>query len=40
MTEELIFAEIKPETCYVPQTDKAKGRNIPVKPGTTAARYL
>jgi hypothetical protein len=33
MTEELTFAEIKPETCFVPQTHKAKGRNISVKPG-------
>lgn len=40
MTGELTFAEIKPETCFVPQTDKVKGRNISVKPETTAARYL
>ncbi|MDQ3711407.1 MAG: 5-deoxy-glucuronate isomerase [Acidobacteriota bacterium] len=40
MTEELTFAEIKPETCFVPQTNRAKGRNISVKPGATAARYL
>ena len=40
MTEELTFAEIKPETCFVPQTNKTKGRSISVKPGATAARYL
>lgn len=40
MTEELTFADIKPETCFVPRTDKIKGRNISVKPETTAARYL
>ena len=40
MTEEVTFAEIKPETCFVPQTHKAKGRNISVKPGVTAARNL
>ena len=40
MTEELTFAEITPETCFVPQTDKAKGRNISVKPGATAMRNL
>lgn len=40
MTEELTLAEITPETCFVPQTDKAKGRNISVKPGATAMRNL
>ncbi len=40
MTEELTFAEIKPETCFVPQTHKGKGRNISVRPSVTAARYL
>ena len=38
MTENFTFAEIKPETCFVPQTHKEKGRNISVKPDATAAR--
>ena len=40
MTEELIFPEITPETCFVPDTHKVKGRHISVVPGKTAARYL
>ena len=40
MAEELIINEIKPETCFVPATDKGKGRRIAVAPGQTAARYL
>ena len=40
MTENLNIPEIKPETCFVPQTNNQKGRRISVKPGETAARYL
>lgn len=40
MSEELRPNEINPETCFVPDTHKGKGRRISVKPGETAARYL
>lgn len=40
MSEELLLNEISQETCFVPDTDKSKGRNISVTPENTAARYL
>lgn len=40
MAEELSLQEIRPETCFVPETDKGKGRRAAVAPGRTAARYL
>ncbi|HZH35219.1 MAG TPA: 5-deoxy-glucuronate isomerase [Pyrinomonadaceae bacterium] len=41
MKEQLSTQEIKPETCFVPATDKkGKGRSISVMPGETASRYL
>ncbi|HEX8137007.1 MAG TPA: 5-deoxy-glucuronate isomerase [Pyrinomonadaceae bacterium] len=40
MSEELSANEINPETCFVPDTHKGKGRRISVMPGKTAARYL
>jgi 5-deoxy-glucuronate isomerase len=40
MSEELTPNEINPETCFVPDTHKGKGRRISVVPGKTAARYL
>lgn len=40
MTETFTLPDITPETCFVPQTHKAKGRTISVRPGATAARFL
>lgn len=40
MIEELTAHEINPETCFVPETHKGKGRRTAVAPGKTAARYL
>ncbi len=40
MNQEVTFAEIKPETCFVPGTHQGKGRRTAVAPGSTAARYL
>jgi len=40
MTDELTPNEINPETCFVPETHKGKGRRISIEPGKTAARYL
>ena len=40
MSEEIKQNPITPETCFVPQTHKGKGRRNAVAPGPTAARYL
>ena len=40
MSQEIKQNPITPETCFVPQTHKGKGRRTAVKPGPTAARYL
>jgi len=40
MSQEIAQNPITPETCFVPQTHKGKGRRTAVAPGTTAARYL
>lgn len=40
MSQEITQNPITPETCFVPQTHKGKGRRTAVAPGTTAARYL
>lgn len=40
MSDQLTTAEIKRETCFVPATNKGKGRRTAVAPGTSAARYL
>ncbi|HEX8142765.1 MAG TPA: 5-deoxy-glucuronate isomerase [Pyrinomonadaceae bacterium] len=40
MSEELTPYEINPETCFVADTHKGKGRRISVEPGKTAARFL
>lgn len=40
MSQEIKQNPITAETCFVPQTDKGKGRRTAVAPGSTAARYL
>ena len=40
MSQEIAQNPITPETCFVPQTNRGKGRRTAVAPGTTAARYL
>ena len=40
MKAELKLKEISAETCFVPQTDKNKGRNIAVSPDNSASRHL
>ena len=40
MSQEIKQNPITPETCFVPQTHKGKGRRTAVAPGPTAARYL
>jgi 5-deoxy-glucuronate isomerase len=40
MNEDVKLEEITPETCFVPGTNKGKGRRTAVAPGNTAARYL
>ena len=40
MSEEIKQNPITPETCFVPQTHKGRGRRNAVAPGSTAARYL
>lgn len=40
MSQEIKQNPITPETCFVPQTHKGKGRRTAVAPGSTAARYL
>jgi 5-deoxy-glucuronate isomerase len=40
MSQEIKQNPITPETCFVPQTHKGKGRRTAVVPGSTAARYL
>jgi 5-deoxy-glucuronate isomerase len=40
MSQEIAQNPITPQTCFVPETHKGKGRRTAVKPGPTAARYL
>jgi 5-deoxy-glucuronate isomerase len=40
MSDQMVSAEIKRETCFVPATHEGKGRRIAVAPGSSAARYL
>lgn len=40
MSDQLMSAEIKRETCFVPATHEGKGRRSAVAPGSSAARYL
>ena len=40
MSQEIEQNPITPETCFVPETHKGKGRRTAVAPGATAARYL
>ena len=40
MKAELKLKEISAETCFVPQTDKNKGRSIAVSPDNSASRHL
>jgi 5-deoxy-glucuronate isomerase len=40
MSQELTQNPITPETCFVPQTHKGKGRHTSVAPGSTPMRYL
>ena len=40
MSDQLMSAEIKRETCFVPATHEGKGRRTAVAPGSSAARYL
>src|SRR6476620_9110618 len=39
-TEAIKLFPINEETCFVPATDKGKGRRVSVAPGKTAARFL
>jgi 5-deoxy-glucuronate isomerase len=40
MSQEPTQNPITPETCFVPETHKGKGRRTAVAPGATAARFL
>jgi 5-deoxy-glucuronate isomerase len=40
MNQEVTLENITAETCFVPRTNRGKGRRTAVAPGATAARYL